>query len=86
MRYIIPGLVVILLFCSGCTQKQQLKAKIFERKEISDKRLMIKYRYMVGSRTFVDSASVKNIVIGSDSINIIFDPQNPKASLPDFSQ
>lgn len=33
---------------------------------------------------YIDSASVKNTVITSDSIYIIIDPSNPAKSLPDL--
>lgn len=45
---------------------------------------MIKYRYVTSDKTYIDSASVKNAIIGSDSINIIIDPALPGKGLPDL--
>lgn len=47
---------------------------------------MIKYKYNTATKKYIDSASVKNVVIGSDSINIIIDPGKPERSLPDFTR
>lgn len=78
-------LIAAAFFLSACKHKEQVKAKIFERKEVNKNRLIIKYRYVAGDRIYIDSASVRNIIIGNDSINIIIDPANPQRSLPDFT-
>lgn len=74
----------MIFFLLACHQQQKVKAKIFERKEVSKNRLIIKYKYIAGGKTYVDSASVKNIVIGNDSINLTIDPAHPQISLPDL--
>ncbi len=73
-----------MFFLTACRHHRQVKAKIFERRELSKNRLIIKYKYVTGDKIYIDSASVKNTIIGSDSINIIIDPALPGKSLPDL--
>ncbi|MCW3107471.1 MAG: hypothetical protein JWQ09_1977 [Segetibacter sp.] len=77
-------LVVITSFFVSCGQQEQLKAKIFERRELKGNRLMIRYEYSVNNKVYTDSATVANVVINSDSISVIIDPLNPSKSLPDI--
>lgn len=86
MRYKTSAIISALFSILACRDQQQVKAKIFERKELSENRLIIKYQYTLAGQTYIDSASVKNIVIGNDSITLIIDPSNPQRSLPDFSR
>ncbi|WP_018617046.1 hypothetical protein [Segetibacter koreensis] len=82
MKYGLAALIIMSFF--SCRHRQEVKAMIFERREITQNRLLLKYKYMVEGKTYIDSAFVRNIVIGSDSINIIIDPANAQKSLPDF--
>ncbi|HSU49105.1 MAG TPA: hypothetical protein VLJ41_00880 [Segetibacter sp.] len=75
-------LIAVALF--GCGRQQQLKAKIFERKELKGNRLLIKYHYYVNNNNYIDSATLPNVIIGSDSIYIIIDPSYPGKSIPDI--
>jgi hypothetical protein len=75
---------LIFSFIYGCGKQQQLKAKIFERRELRGNRLMIRYHYEVNGRLFSDSATIANVVIGVDSISITVDPSNPGKSIPDI--
>jgi len=84
MKSHLLALIAIIVFLSSCRHHQQLKAKIFERRELSQNRLVIKYKYLIKNKIYIDSASVKNTIIGSDSINIIVDPSLPGTSLPDL--
>ncbi len=84
MKYQLSAIIVTIFFITSCRNQQQVKAKIFERKEVSKNRLMIKYEYTAAGKTYIDSASVKNIVIGT--INLIIDPANPQRSLPGFTR
>lgn len=78
--------MTVIFSILACRDQQQVRAKIFERKEVSENRLIIKYQYTLAGKTYIDSASVKNVVIGNDSINLIIDPANPQRSLPDFTK
>ena len=82
---LLPLLVMVCLF-SACRQQQQLKAKIFERKELKGNRLMIRYQYLVNQTTYTDSATVANVIIDTDSISVIIDPSNPGKSIPDIGK
>lgn len=86
MRYKTSAIMSALFSILACRGHQEVKAKIFERKEVSENRLIIKYQYTLAGKTYIDSAAVKNIVIGNDSINLIIDPADPQRSLPDFSK
>jgi len=86
MKRSICALVATILSLSACSSHQELKAKIFERKRISNDRLMIKYTYSTGKKTYYDSVFVRNMIIRNDSINIIIDPAHPQRSLPDFTR
>ena len=79
---------VLVMFClfASCGQQQQLKAKIFERKDLKGNRLMIRYQYLVNEKTYVDSATVANVIINTDSISVIIDPSNPGKSIPDIGK
>jgi hypothetical protein len=85
MVYRISPLILIVFFLSCLHKQQQVKAKIFERKEIDNNRLLLKYKYQSGATTYIDSVTVRNFVIANDSINIIIDPDKPQRSLPDFT-
>lgn len=81
--YLVILFVIACLF-AACHQQQQVKAKIFERRELKGNRLMISYEYMVNDRLYTDSTTVANAVINTDSIIVIIDPANPERSLPDI--
>ena len=79
--------IVVAAFFSifiSCRQQEQLKAKIYERRDLKANGLMIGYTYTVDKKVYLDSASVANVVINSDSILIIIDPSNPGKSIPDI--
>ena len=70
----------------GCKDQQIVKAKIFERKEIEKDRLLVKYVYLLNNQLYHDSAIIKNVVIGNDSIRVIIDPSNPAKGIPDLTE
>jgi len=76
----------LLLFISGCNDEQKVKAKIFERKEVKGNRLMIKYKYNAKGQSFIDSATIKNRIISTDSINVIINPSNPQNASPQLTK
>lgn len=83
-KHIRTLIIFTATFFTACRQQQHIKAKIFERRELSKNRLIIKYKYYTGDKVYTDSASVKNTIISNDSINIIIDPSLPGKSLPDL--
>ncbi len=76
--------LLIFLFLASCKEHQNVKAKIFERKEIMGDKLMIKYNYVVKNHLYIDSAIIKSRVIPGDSINVTIDPSNPRKGWPQF--
>ncbi|MDB5246090.1 MAG: hypothetical protein JWQ40_484 [Segetibacter sp.] len=75
----------MVYFLAACQQQQkEVQAKIFERRALDDSSLVIKYTYTVENKTWIDSATIKNIVISKDSINLIPNPSKPNAWMPDF--
>jgi len=70
----------------GCDSQETVRAKVFERKRIEKDRLLIKFGYLVNDKAYTDSAVIKNIVIKSDSINVIIDPSNPTKGIPQITE
>lgn len=83
MKSALPSLIIAFVFCA-CGRQQQLKAKVFERRELKGNRLLIKYHYDFDNKSYIDSATLPNVVINSDSIFIIIDPSHPGKSIPDI--
>jgi len=69
-------ILLVVLSLASCNNGT-IKAKIFERKEIADSNLLIKFRYKVNDNFYVDSAVIKNRVLGSDEVKIKVDQANP---------
>ena len=76
--------LLIFLFLASCKEHQNVKAKIFERKEIRGDKLMIKYNYVANGQLYIDSATIHNRVIPGDSIIVTIDPSNPRKGSPKF--
>ncbi|MCW3081407.1 hypothetical protein [Segetibacter sp.] len=86
MKNIIVTLLLIVIILVACGQHGQLRAKIFERREMAGNRLMIRYQYIIDDQTYIDSATVANTIINSDSITVLIDPSNPGRSIPDIKE
>ena len=70
------------LVITACGKKEEAKGIIFERKELPNNRLLIRYHYAFNDKTYNDSATVSNKVLPIDSINVILDPSAPTHALP----
>ena len=79
-------IAIFLVALTSCESKQKAKAKIFERKEVEDNKLMIKYAFSVKGETITDSAVIENNVIGTDSVSVTFDPDDPSKNTLDISK
>ena len=78
-------LILLISFLTvSCGGSEVVKAKIFERKEVNDKTIMIRYQYAVNDQVYSDSLTMNNKVINSDSISIKIDPSNPSKGIPQF--
>ncbi|MDQ6814734.1 MAG: hypothetical protein M3040_13415 [Bacteroidota bacterium] len=86
MKHTLLLLTVMFTLLTSCGKQEQLKAKIFERREIKGNRLMIHYQYKVNEKAYLDSATISNVIIRNDSIRIIIDPSNPSKSIPDLTK
>ncbi len=75
-----------LLLIFACGKKQSVKAVIFERKELPQRRLLIRYRYSVAGKVYADSSTTSNKILPLDSITVFINSQNPSRALPDFGQ
>ena len=81
MKIKVPAIAIMLFaLCMACNNERSVKAKIFERKRADSNQIIIKYRYTVDERPFIDSATLTNTVIAGDSINITIDPSKPQTS------
>jgi hypothetical protein len=73
-----------VMLLSGCRQQKHLKARIFERKQTEDGKLLIRYQYVIDSTLFTDSVMVKNVILTNDSLNLTIDPVTSKRWIPDL--
>lgn len=85
MKGLFTAVLSSLLLVISCGKRQEVRAKIYERKELANNRLLIRYRYLVDSTSYTDSATVVNKVLPNDSINVFIDPKNPAKGLPDLT-
>ena len=70
---------------ASCGERQEVKAKIYERKELPNNRLLIRFHYSVNNILYANSANIANKVLPKDSINVFIDPHNPAKGLPDLT-
>ena len=84
MKHFFAAIIVLLFFATACGKQQHVRAKVFERRELKENRLSIRYQYKVDEKLYIDSATVANVVIKTDSIYVIIDPSNPGKSIPDI--
>ncbi len=86
MKALLPvlSLVTFLFLLVSCRGGENVKARIFERREIRNDKLMIKYRYVIKEQSYIDSAMIENRIISGDSIDVTIDPSNPRKSSPEF--
>lgn len=73
------GLCIICLFVIACNNKEQVsKAIIIERKSSPDSLLTITYAYQVKGKLYTDSVQLKNKIITSDTVSLVFSEGNPQ--------
>jgi hypothetical protein len=84
MKHFYPIIIIAVatFIGEGCKREQRVKAKIFERKELPGNKLMIKYIYQIDNSSFRDSATIKNIVINEDSIEVKINSSKPAKTIP----
>lgn len=73
---------LLLLFVISCNTQKEVEAKIFERKEQEGNKLLIKYRYSVSGKEYVDSATIDNINLEGDLITVNYQSSNPANAVP----
>jgi outer membrane lipoprotein-sorting protein len=81
---IIFAFVLLVIVAVGCTQKQQTKAVIFERKEVGEGRLAIAYTFNVNGTIYTDSAQIENKALLTDTLNIVYPVGKPMESTPEI--
>lgn len=84
MKALFTVVLGTFLFVVSCGKRQEVKAKIYERKEMANNRLLIRFHYLVNNISYVDSATIVNKVLPGDSIKVIIDPEKPAKGLPDL--
>lgn len=63
----------------ACTNNEQMgKASIVERKCVSDSMLIITYKFEAKGKIYTDSIELKNKIITSDSVLLVFSDKNPQ--------
>jgi hypothetical protein len=72
----------LVLTLQSCTSRKTIDARIYERKEVPENKLMIKYEYRYKNEMHRDSAIVENTIIETDSIILVTKPENGKKAVP----
>ena len=75
----------VLSFVS-CKRTQTATGIIFERKHLHDNKLQLKYRYQLADTKYVDSITINNQVIKSDTVSLRLDPENPSKAFVDLKK
>jgi hypothetical protein len=86
MRFVSVAIAVLLFLATiaGCNSHEKIKARIFERKHLPDNKLQIKYQYAAGGKQYLDSITMENKVIDSDTITVVVQENNPSESVPEL--
>jgi hypothetical protein len=72
-------MTLMCFFYISCNKNQQtIKALIVERKTDRDSLLTIIYTYEVKGKFYIDSIKMKNKIIISDTVTLVFSEKNPK--------
>lgn len=69
--------IILAVFIAGCESKKTTNAKIFERREVEENKLMIKYAFLAGGTSIIDSSIIDNKVLNTDTVPVIYNPSNP---------
>jgi hypothetical protein len=78
--------IMLLLAFSACNNQQLTVAKIFERRHESGNRLLIKFRYAVDSKEYIDSATIENTPLEGDSIAVKYEKSSPGKATPQLEK
>ena len=70
----------------ACKRAQTTSGVIFERKHLHNNKLQLKYRYQFADTKYIDSVTINNQVIKSDTVTLTFDPKNPSRTLVDLKK
>ncbi|WP_207492789.1 hypothetical protein [Aridibaculum aurantiacum] len=81
-KYCIIGGFFLSTVLLSCNTQQEVKARIFERKEANDNMLLIKYQYQVNGTQYQDSAIIKNVELPGDSIRVKYHSLEPGKAIP----
>lgn len=72
-------ILILIFFVIACKSKQQVsKAVIIERKSNQDSFLTITYTYEVKGKLYTDSIKLKNKIISSDTVSLVYLEENPQ--------
>jgi hypothetical protein len=77
MKISLNILVLLTFSLIACNSKQTATANIFERREVEENKLMIKYAFTVEGKSITDSTIIDNKILNSDSVSVTYDPSNP---------
>ena len=76
MKFYISVLALLLL-ASCAADHYETKARIIERRVIDKNNIMVKYSFLAGDKTIIDSVRTRNKVIPHDSLRVIYSPSDP---------
>lgn len=83
--------VFLLIFISAvllvsCKRAQTTTGIIFERKHLQNNKLQLKYRYQLADAKYIDSVTINNQVIKSDTVTLTLDAENPSKTFVDLKK
>jgi outer membrane lipoprotein SlyB len=70
MKWKLAASAIMVLSLAACSNKHRPTGQIFERREATGNKLMIKYTYLVDGQQKVDSVTIDNVALPGDSINV----------------
>jgi nicotinamide riboside kinase len=76
--------MMLAAIVSSCSNKGYVRARVYERKEVKEDLIMIKYSYNLRGKTITDSATVRNKVMEGDSIKVALKSKKTGTSKPVF--
>jgi len=73
-----------LFSMTACTQhdNKKLKGFIYERKQVQQNKLMLKYRYKLNEKEYRNSITIANQGINSDSVDLKMDNSTDGKAIP----
>ena len=80
IRKFLPYFFFLAITSCNASHSVEAKAYIFERKLLTNGKLMICYAFNNGNALVEDSSIIANMVIPQDSVSVVYEKNNPANS------